>query len=159
VSMSSTCRSIPRIRFGHVPLPRIAWPLGYEGSTSFNDAFKRWFGHSPSVARRGCCFLRMSPRGQITLPKPTLEVGVRKQKIGRRRQAEARDFAYLIPVGQASCQGRGHLKLEIDDRERRAIDRSLAERRTRLIEKTADNTVTPAWRCGVNVERRSLSGV
>jgi len=30
----------------------IAWLLGYEGSTSFNHAFKRWTGHSPSVARR-----------------------------------------------------------------------------------------------------------
>jgi len=30
----------------------IAWLLGYEGSTSFNHAFKRWTGYSPSVARR-----------------------------------------------------------------------------------------------------------
>jgi AraC-like DNA-binding protein len=30
----------------------IAWLLGYEGSTSFNHAFKRWTGHSPSFARR-----------------------------------------------------------------------------------------------------------
>jgi AraC-like DNA-binding protein len=32
-------------------LSQIAWLLGYEGSTSFNHAFKRWTGHSPSVAR------------------------------------------------------------------------------------------------------------
>jgi AraC-like DNA-binding protein len=32
-------------------LSEIAWLLGYEGPTSFNHAFKRWMGHSPSVAR------------------------------------------------------------------------------------------------------------
>jgi AraC-like DNA-binding protein len=32
-------------------LSQIAWLLGYEGSTSFNHAFKRWTGHSPSVVR------------------------------------------------------------------------------------------------------------
>ena len=34
-------------------LSQITWLLGYEGSTSFNHAFKRWTGHSPSVARKG----------------------------------------------------------------------------------------------------------
>jgi AraC-like DNA-binding protein len=34
-------------------LAQISWLLGYEGSTSFNHAFKRWTGHSPSVVRRG----------------------------------------------------------------------------------------------------------
>jgi AraC-like DNA-binding protein len=34
-------------------LSQIAWLLGYEGSTSFNHAFKRWTGHSPSVVRQG----------------------------------------------------------------------------------------------------------
>ena len=32
-------------------LSQIAWLLGYEGSTSFNHAFKRWTGRSPSLAR------------------------------------------------------------------------------------------------------------
>jgi AraC-like DNA-binding protein len=32
-------------------ISQIAWLLGYEGSTSFNHAFKRWTGRSPSVAR------------------------------------------------------------------------------------------------------------
>jgi AraC-like DNA-binding protein len=32
-------------------LSQIAWLLGYEGSTSFNHAFKRWTGRSPSDAR------------------------------------------------------------------------------------------------------------
>jgi AraC-like DNA-binding protein len=34
-----------------VSLSQIAWLLGYEGSSSFNDAFLRWTGHSPSAAR------------------------------------------------------------------------------------------------------------
>lgn len=32
-------------------LSQIAWLLGYEGSTSFNHAFKRWTGRAPSAAR------------------------------------------------------------------------------------------------------------
>jgi AraC-like DNA-binding protein len=32
-------------------LGQIGWLLGYEGPTSFNHAFKRWTGRSPSVAR------------------------------------------------------------------------------------------------------------
>jgi hypothetical protein len=38
------------------------------------------------------------------------------------------------------------LKLEIDDRERRAIERALAERRSHLIEKAGDTTLMPARR-------------
>jgi AraC-like DNA-binding protein len=34
-----------------VSLSQIAWLLGYEGSTSFNHAFRRWTGRPPSVAR------------------------------------------------------------------------------------------------------------
>jgi AraC-like DNA-binding protein len=32
-------------------LSQIAWLLGYEGQTSFNHAFRRWTGRSPSAAR------------------------------------------------------------------------------------------------------------
>jgi AraC-like DNA-binding protein len=34
-----------------VSLSQIAWLLGYEGSASFNHAFRRWTGRSPSVVR------------------------------------------------------------------------------------------------------------
>jgi AraC-like DNA-binding protein len=43
-------------------LSQIAWLLGYEGSTSFNHAFKRWTGRSPSAARN-----------EKQLPAPSLE--------------------------------------------------------------------------------------
>ena len=42
-------------------ISEIAWLLGYEGSTSFNHAFKRWTGHSPSVARKGMPLLPHEP--------------------------------------------------------------------------------------------------
>jgi AraC-like DNA-binding protein len=32
-------------------LSQISWLLGYQGTSSFNHAFRRWTGHSPSVAR------------------------------------------------------------------------------------------------------------
>lgn len=34
-----------------IAFSEIAWLLGYEGSTSFNHAFRRWTGHSPTEAR------------------------------------------------------------------------------------------------------------
>ena len=33
-------------------LSQIAWQLGYEQSTSFNHAFRRWTGRSPSEVRK-----------------------------------------------------------------------------------------------------------
>ena len=34
-----------------ISVSQIAWLLGYEGATSFNHAFRRWTGQSPSAAR------------------------------------------------------------------------------------------------------------
>jgi AraC-like DNA-binding protein len=34
-----------------ISLSQVAWLLGYEGASSFNHAFKRWTGRSPSAAR------------------------------------------------------------------------------------------------------------
>ena len=48
------------------------------------------------------------------------------------------------------------MKLEIDDLERRAIERSLAERRSHLIEKAGDTTLTPARR---QASYRELSAI
>ena len=39
------------INIPSISLSQIAWLLGYEGSTSFNHAFRRWTGVPPSAAR------------------------------------------------------------------------------------------------------------
>ena len=46
-------RSLARqyIREPGISVSQIAWLLGYEGATSFNHAFRRWTGCSPSAAR------------------------------------------------------------------------------------------------------------
>jgi AraC-like DNA-binding protein len=35
-----------------ISLSQISWLLGYEGSTTFNHAFVRWTGRSPSMSRK-----------------------------------------------------------------------------------------------------------
>jgi AraC-like DNA-binding protein len=48
-------------------LAQIGWLLGYEGPTSFNHAFKRWTGRSPSTARNQARLPRSEyPRAQQT---------------------------------------------------------------------------------------------
>jgi AraC-like DNA-binding protein len=37
-----------------ITLAQVAYLLGYEGATSFNHAFKRWTGKTPSAARKEC---------------------------------------------------------------------------------------------------------
>jgi AraC-like DNA-binding protein len=37
------------IKAPSITVSQIAWLLGYEGSTSFNHAFKRWTGRSPTA--------------------------------------------------------------------------------------------------------------
>jgi AraC-like DNA-binding protein len=44
--------AVQYIRDRSISLSQIAWLLGYEGSTSFNHAFVRWTGRSPSASRR-----------------------------------------------------------------------------------------------------------
>ena len=40
------------IKAPSISFSQIAWLLGYERSTSFNHAFVRWTGHSPSAVRK-----------------------------------------------------------------------------------------------------------
>jgi len=61
-------------------LSQVAWLLGYEGSTSFNHAFKRWTGRSPSAARKQAAFLRRASR----LKPRASRVGEKSQKPGER---------------------------------------------------------------------------
>ena len=64
-------------------LSQIAWLLGYEGSTSFNHAFKRWTGPSPSAARNREAASRA---GIKPSPAQTCRAGLKRQKIGLRDQ-------------------------------------------------------------------------
>ena len=43
--------AVQYIKEPSMSVSQIAWLLGYEGSTSFNHAFSRWTGRSPSAAR------------------------------------------------------------------------------------------------------------
>jgi AraC-like DNA-binding protein len=49
-----------------ISLAQIAWLLGYEGPTSFNNAFARWTGRSASEARKE----RQRPKVEPDLPPP-----------------------------------------------------------------------------------------
>jgi hypothetical protein len=62
-----------------------------------------------------------------------------------RRLARADRPRRAISLAKRHTKGRGHLKPDIDDQGRRAIEMSLAERRSHLIEKAMrDSTLTPA---------------
>jgi hypothetical protein len=51
------------------------------------------------------------------------------------------------------------LKVELNDQERWAVARLLAERKTRLIERAGDTTQTPAARQSALLERAAISSV
>ena len=86
-------------------LSQITWLLGYEGSTSFNHAFRRWTGHSPSMARKGTLRLHKGQTADQIRRRVSNPIGPRTQKIGTCGQAAARDIAYLISVRPGMTQG------------------------------------------------------
>ena len=45
------CLALQSVKEPNISLSQIAYLLGYEGSTSFNHAFRRWTGRSPSEVR------------------------------------------------------------------------------------------------------------
>jgi hypothetical protein len=51
------------------------------------------------------------------------------------------------------------LKLELNDQERRAVSRSLAERKARLIESAGDTTLSRAEQRAASVELSAVSSV
>lgn len=52
-----------------ISVSQIAWLLGYEGSASFNHAFRRWTGRSPSIARNEH---QLPSPSQLVGPQPAL---------------------------------------------------------------------------------------
>lgn len=66
-------------------LSQIAWLLGYEGSTSFNHAFRRWTGKAPSTARREQLRASARPRAQSPgMPEAAPRAGSPAQRKHRR---------------------------------------------------------------------------
>jgi hypothetical protein len=63
---------------------------------------------------------------------------------------KARDFV---------CAGDNNLKLKLDDQERRAVSKSVVDRKTRLIENTEDTTQPLAWRRSWSLELKALASV
>ena len=51
------------IRDPQLPLAEVAFLLGYSDQSTFNTAYKRWFGASPGQARRKAVDRREQPRG------------------------------------------------------------------------------------------------
>ena len=79
-------------------LSQIAWQLGYEQSSSFNHAFRRWTGRSPSEVRKRKSLPAAAlglTAGQTTR-RVSEAIGPRMQKIGTLGQPAARDIAHLI---------------------------------------------------------------
>jgi AraC-like DNA-binding protein len=85
-------------------LSQISWLLGYECSSSFSHAFRRWTGSSPSVARKGKP-LPAPLRPDSWSDRLAGASGPRMRKIGTRGQAVARDVTYLV-----SRKAKHHLK-------------------------------------------------
>ena len=50
------------IRDPQLPLAEVAFLLGYSDQSTFNTAYKRWFGASPGQARRKAVDRREHPR-------------------------------------------------------------------------------------------------
>jgi hypothetical protein len=68
--------------------------------------------------------------------------GRKRQNFGKPYEAAAPNFSYLIfpEAGDLAWAGDNLVKLELDDQERRAVAKSLVERKARLIESTEDTT-------------------
>ncbi len=49
------------VKTSSIPLSQIAWLLGYEGPTSFNQAFRRWTGRRPSALRAEILLPALAP--------------------------------------------------------------------------------------------------
>jgi hypothetical protein len=64
----------------------------------------------------------------------------------------------LTAGGEATARGQG-LNIELNDQERRAVGRSLVERRARLIESTGDTTQTRATQRAGSLELSAIASV
>jgi hypothetical protein len=87
--------------------------------------------------------------------------GEKKQQSGKREQATCHPQPYLTcrKAGDLVWAGENNLKLDLNNQERRAVGKSLAERKARLIENAGDTTQPRAARRSGTLELEAIASV
>ena len=88
------------------------------------------------------CLAALRRRGEDHSDVILRLAAIEQQEAWHARSDRKRKHFFTSALGR----GLGTLELEIDDHERRAIERSLVARRSRMIENAEDTTLTPARR-------------
>jgi AraC-like DNA-binding protein len=85
-------------------LSHIAWLLGYEGSTSFSHAFRRWTGCSPSMFRKGKLLPSPASRLAAGQTPASARFPVDRPQSADRKRAATPPSALPRPTANASAQ-------------------------------------------------------
>jgi hypothetical protein len=88
-------------------------------------------------------------------------IGEERQQSGEREQAIWHPWPYLTcrKAGDLVSAGDNNLKLDLNPQERRAVGKSLAERKARLIENAGDTTLPRAARRSGSLELVAITSV
>jgi hypothetical protein len=91
-------------------LSQIAWLLGYEGSTSFNHAFRRQTERSASAARRQSTSPATSDPSQGSLhPMVRAQMACRSRRLARESRAASPIPSYSLSLAASGSLGEGTL--------------------------------------------------